>query len=301
MAVLRPTPENVCAVVVTYHPDADFVHRIALLAPQVQRIVVVDNGSTPPAIAMLNHSAAMFGVHLILNAENLGIATALNQGVEWGANQGFAWVVTLDQDSVVDADMVTGLQEIYDQMDRKKDIAVIAPNFRSLFGKYWKRLASSEDKWIEREAVITSGSLLSVSAYRAAGKFRDDFFIDMVDTEYCLRLRSKGYRIFITTKPLMTHAIGAQTRHNILWGGVNATNHSALRRYYIARNRLVLARMYLRREPRAVWGELKNMMIESIVIILCESEKKSKLTAIATGVWDAMRGRMGKKNNVFGG
>src|ERR1700733_12732251 len=37
---------DVCAIVVTYHPDAALAVRLGRIAPQVGAIVMVDNGST---------------------------------------------------------------------------------------------------------------------------------------------------------------------------------------------------------------------------------------------------------------
>ena len=71
---------DVCAVVVTYHPDPGFPDRLDRVRPQVGRVVVVDNGSSPPAREMLRNAAGP-DVELILNDANLGVATALNQGV----------------------------------------------------------------------------------------------------------------------------------------------------------------------------------------------------------------------------
>jgi rhamnosyltransferase len=295
---LRPARENICAVVVTYHPDAGIRMRIRTLASQVRRIVIVDNGSKQASLDILRGIVEETNAQLISNQENLGIATALNQGAEWALDQGYAWLLTLDQDSVVDHDLVMGLLDVHEQLDDHSGVGMIAPNFRSDYGERWKELASRPHAWIPRHTVITSGSLLSLYAFSVAGRFRDDFFIDMVDTEYCLRLRERGYKIYMTTRPLMTHAIGNQTLHKLLWANVIATNHSALRRYYIARNRLVLASNYKMREPRAVWREFKNMILDSVTIALFEKGKKAKLCAIFTGLRDGIIGRMGKKADL---
>lgn len=300
MSRMHPEPENICALVIAYHPDAGLPDRIRLATSQVSRVIVVDNGSPRDAVHMLQHVAAEFQIHFILNPDNRGVATALNQGIEWALAQGYAWVLALDQDTVVDQDMVHGLLEVYDQLAEKSDIGIIAPNYRGQHAKSWKKLASEKSIWVERRDVITSGSLISMQAFCETGKFRDDFFIDLVDTEYCLRLRSHGYAIYMATRPLMTHAVGAQTRHRMIRGGVIASNHSALRRYYIARNRLVLAGIYLWREPKVVLRECMNMLIELGVIVLYESNKKDKLHAIFIGFLDAVSGRMGKQTRRSG-
>jgi rhamnosyltransferase len=299
-AVSRPAMENICAVVVTYNPDLGLMERMARIVSQVKCVVVIDNGSNLECTNMLRRIAETLPVDLISNQDNLGIATALNQGAEYAIGKGYAWLLTLDQDSILELDMLSGLQHVYDQLDRKDTIGIIAANFSSKYGKRWKALASSGRDWIATQTVITSGSLLSLSVFRSAGRFRDDFFIDQVDREYSLRLLSMGYKLYMTTRPLMHHAIGMQTCHDFLGIQVIAFNHSVIRRYYIARNRLALARIYLWRYPGVAWSDLRNMMIETIVILLYESNKKKKLLAIGMGLLDGLQGKMGKKNNLPG-
>src|SRR4030095_5315976 len=71
---------------------------------------------------------------------------------------------------------------------------------------------------IERRTVITSGTLLSLNAYDAIGRFRDDFFIDGIDHEYCLRARAKRYRILLMLAPLLVHSIGERKLVRVLPG-----------------------------------------------------------------------------------
>src|SRR6202044_2225279 len=98
--------------------------------------------------------------------------------------------------------------------------------------------------WEEVKSVITSGSLIPLAVHAAVGAFRDEFFIDYVDSEYCFRARAQGYRVIRTTQPLMSHTIGAPTRHSLLGLSKWTTNHSPDRRYYIARNDTVMLREY---------------------------------------------------------
>ena len=60
----------------------------------------------------------------------------------------------------------------------------------------------------ERKTVITSGCLVDAAFAREIGGFRDDFFIDQVDHEFCLRTRANGRRVAISAKPVMQHSVG---------------------------------------------------------------------------------------------
>jgi rhamnosyltransferase len=153
------------------------------------------------------------------------------------------------------------------------------------------------DAWEEVEAVITSGSLIPLETYAAIGVFREEFFIDYVDIEYCCRARTKGYRVIRTRKPIMSHAIGSIPRHSVLWMRKWTYNHSADRRYYIARNDTVMLREY----GNYVFGlwALKSFGRSVRLckrIALYEQMKTSKIIAVAQGWWDGIRGRMGPRS-----
>ncbi len=48
---------SVCAVIVTYHPNAGMLENMAKVLTQVQDLVVVDNGSTAEELAPLREAS----------------------------------------------------------------------------------------------------------------------------------------------------------------------------------------------------------------------------------------------------
>src|SRR5437762_5458329 len=185
---LCPTRENVCAVVVTYFPEGDLLSRLQRLRPQVAQVVVVDNGTTGEAANSLQAAESELRITLIRNGCNLGIATALNQGAQWAAEQGYQWILTLDQDTESDPTMVESLTSVYRSCEFAEKVAVVGPNFRQAFNNkpFYEFAEVGERSYRELKTVITSGSLTSLRAFQVIGGFREDFFIDCVDLEYCL-------------------------------------------------------------------------------------------------------------------
>ncbi len=294
----RPHKEGICAVIVTYHPDAGFYERAALIASQVGSVVVVDNHSTSSAVSMLgNLQVSQQNVHLVLNEENLGVATALNQGVHLAREQGYGWVLLFDQDTVPESFMVNTLVSVYDSFDQKDKLAIIGSNYRDANTRraVFESGADEACLWAERKTVITSGSLLSLAAFEAIGPFRDEFFIDCVDIDYCLRARSKGFKIILTCRPIIGHALGAATMHRLPWKESGTSNHSPVRRYYLARNYTVLAREYLLKEPRWVFATSYLLIKSCALILLFESDKVLKLRYWLLGVWHGLTGKSGKR------
>lgn len=137
-----------------------------------------------------------------MNNSNLGIATALNQGVNAALEMGYTWALLFDQDSEPNDGIIDILSSCYCSFTDKDDLALIGSNYIAIDKP--KRLViprnEMEDSciWTEVQNVITSGTLLRLDIHRLIGKFRDEFFIDNVDIEYCLRVRKKGFRVILT-------------------------------------------------------------------------------------------------------
>ena len=289
----------VCAVVVTYHPDPGFPARLSRIAAQASATIIVDNGSSDAELQVLRTAAAATGTPIVLlaNGENLGVARALNLGIGRALGDGYAWALLMDQDTVADPDMVQGLLAAGDSCRDTARIAIVGSRFRDTEG-HPNRIARLEAKgelWEEVESVITSGSLLSLQAYTAVGPFRDEFFIDHVDTEFCFRARAKGYRVLQTLRPLMSHTVGSPTRHKLLWSTKWTTNHSPDRRYYSARNNTVLLREFGTSGSPWQWKSFMRSIRQMKRIALYEDDKVRKILAVGQGWWDGVRGTMGPR------
>ena len=291
--------KDVCAILVTYHPDTEFRTRLSSISRQVGAIVIVDNGSADTELIMLREIAANPAVALALNFENLGLARGLNIGIQRAATLGFPWVLLIDQDSHVDSDMVNTLFAIHGSFPERESLAIIGSNFRDIHRGLpgSDKCASFGEQWEEVDWVITSGSLLPLAAYWDIGPFREDFFIDYVDTEYCMRARAKGYHVLKARRPLISHSIGTPTQHNFLWMKKWTTNHSADRRYYIARNNTVMLHEF--GNYILGWWALKGFFScfkHCRRIAMYEQSKVSKIVAVFLGWWDGVHGRLGPRS-----
>lgn len=292
---------DVCGIVVTYHPDADFPVRLSSVSTQVGALIIVDNGSTEPEVRVLREIAARSGISLMLKSENLGIAHALNVGIRQAATLGYRQVLLLDQDSRVHEDMLDALLIVQESHPEKERLAVIGSGYRdpTRGPAEPNSHSASGNRWEEVEWVINSGSLLSLAAYSVIGPFREEFFIDCVDLEYCIRARASGYRVINTRQSLMLHVVGAPTQHKLLWMKKWTTNHSADRRYYRARNDTVVLREY----GNYKWGSwtIKSFFrsLRTVKrIVLYERAKGDKIIAVIHGWWDGVHGNMGPRRKL---
>lgn len=284
---------QVCAVVVTYNPNVELLNNIAAIRPQVGRFVIVDNGSKPEGLDLVETSRSRFACEAILNGSNLGIAQALNLGIAYAESQECKQVVFFDQDSMVgDAGYIACMLEAYGQASQSKRVAVVAPRYVDRLSSAAMPSVRGRDGYLI--AAMTSGMLVPIEIFKAVGLHDERLYMDYVDIEFCLRCRKAGYGIIEATGAILHHSLGKLTEHT-LWGKTFVTtNHDARRRYYITRNRLLTMRRYWR-DWQWCKRDTKAFCEELFKIVMLEGSKYEKLINVMLGVADALIGRTGKK------
>ena len=283
----------VCAVTVTRHPDPLWPDRFAAQAAEAAATVIVDNGSSDAEAGMIASAADRCGARLIRNDRNRGLAAALNQAAEWAFGEGYRWLLLFDQDTEVVPGAGAELLRIHQLAAARRATAVVGTNFfdEARQAPRFPSLAAGEREWAPARTVIASGSLIERESYRTIGPFREEFFVDSVDHDYCLRARAKGFQVVLATRPLIRHRLGATSAHRVLGMRIATSNHSAARRHDMSRNRLVLAREYVFTEPRWVAASLFALAAETAVLLALEADGGRKAKAVVSGAWHGLRGR----------
>lgn len=293
---LQIDARRVCAIFITYNPAPQLIDNIVALAPQVGEIVIVDNASGPEGLQVVVEAAKRERVSLIRNADNLGIAAALNIGVRFALDRGYPWVATFDQDSTAPEGFIAALLAAWNACPFRSAVALVSPRYQDrhtgMIGSYVA--GGSDGVFEEVVTTMTSGNLVRSEAFAVAGLFEEAFFMDCVDHEFCLRLRSKGYRLIEAKAAILVHSLGRMTVHTFAGRRFKVFNHTPLRRYYNARNRILLYLRYGHTFAGWLRRDLFNFCREIAGIIFFEQNAGAKLYAIARGVAHGLLGRKGK-------
>ena len=289
--------QQIHAVVVTYFPDDAVVANLRALQPQVDRLVIVDNTGPHGSRSRLDAFRGVRDLTVILNDENRGLAAALNQGLAVALDEGADWIATFDQDSRAPdgycRDLLAGLAAC----PEPTRIGMLAPIYQDhgLGFRYSPAVSLEGDarRVAPVTVAITSGNLLRADAVRAVGGFRDDFIIDCVDFEYCLRLRRGGWMIYEIRDVVLDHAQGNYTKRMLLGRSLSVNDYPPLRRYYQTRNRWVTYRLHWSVAPKWILRDAWIYAKEMVKLALFSRDRRAKLAAVATGAWHGLTGRLG--------
>lgn len=280
---------RIAGLVVLYNPDPRVLQNIHTYLHQVEVLFAVDNSEVvnPAVVEHLKHSEKIIYIPL---GENLGIAKALNVGAEKALQLGYDFLLTVDQDSRAEADMVDKMLRCLEDRDIS-NIGILTP-FHCI--EAFPSPPPSGLKYKEELTTITSGNLLSLKAFREVGPFLEELFIDYVDFEYCLRLNFKGFKIMTVYDAWLHHKWGNAHIEKFLFKRYKLSNHSYIRRYYITRNRFYVSRMYKNSFPKFYRSHRKLVRPELFQILLLEEDRFRKLKMFLKGYWDYKKGKLGK-------
>jgi len=270
---------KIAGIVVLYNSDENVIDNIKSYLDNIEVLYVVDN-STEKKVGIINTIKSLNKTVYIDNNGNKGVANALNVGASLASRAGYEWILTMDQDSRFIS--AGGIERMSRAASIYSKIAIISPLHTS-------KVANSLDDRSEFSIVsttLTSGNLLNLKAFQEIGGFRDDYFIDYVDHEFCLRARLFGFIIVRCNSVILEHNLGDIKKHRL----GSTTNHSPIRRYYITRNRLYTMYLYRHFDPSFFWGEMFAIFAETIKIILYEGQKFEKLLMIYRGYRDFKKG-----------
>lgn len=273
---------KIAAGIVLYSPDIDRLKKnLEAIVPQVEKVFLVDNHSDN--IKEVKKMLEQFPVcKLIKNEKNAGIATALNQLMSEAQNQGYAWLLTLDDDSVCEKDMVGKLTAYKD----KPYAGIVCP--RATDDKMSALVKSGNPQVTEVDSCITAGSLTNIEAWNAIGNFDDKMFIDFVDVEYCTRLREHGYRIYQVNSALIHQQYGnISGEFSILGRTFYLFNYSPVRVYYSVRNQIY----YMKKHKSFLnMGQQRLFLIGYIgKRIVFEKNRVASFKAVIRGIKDGIR------------
>lgn len=277
----------ICAGIVTYNPDISlFKECLGRVAAQVDKVYIADNGSGN--VSDVIRCAGEVGCchnDIICNEDNLGIARALNQVCEAAYNDGYQWILTMDQDSVCDYEMVAGMIPYADQ----DNIGILAPEveFRTD-----KELIASTKKFDTAtqniRACITSGSLMNLKAWKQIGGFDEWLFIDHVDNEICTHLIKEGYSVVRVRGAKLYQRAGEMKYKKLLSGKkILLPYYSKFRNYYICRNSVFYIRKY--KKEINVRHESCVLIYSQLVKLLFERKRWDTLTSTVKGIVDGFR------------
>ena len=290
------------AVVVTHFPVHErLVHAVRCLRNQVDAVVLVDNTDVPARA--VDGSALDPTITILHQGHNHGIGQAQNRGIAQARALGASHVLLMDQDSLPSPGMAQTL--LHALRDAGPNVAAVGPVCRDVKTGQPLPLIQRRGWCIRRLApevlrepadvdyLPASGTLMPLTALDRIGPLREDYFIDRIDVEWCLRARRLGWRILVTPDAELQHDLGQRSVRFL--GRTLYIGHD-FRAYYHLRNSVAMA---LRAPIGWPWrlDQLLKMPLYLLLYITCAEGGALRMARLLLrALRDGVMGHMGKLN-----
>ena len=228
--------------------------------------------------------------------KNLGQAKALNIGFEEALSMNINLLLTLDQDSKL-IEKSTNLIKIINLYSHKY-INPACFSFKSITNPMKKE----KSKIISPKLCLTSitaGSIYLTSAWSKLKGFKNELFIEGIDTEFSIRAKKNKFNFYKFSHPIIIHDAGIPIKKNFLFFDLVIRKHSDIRIYLQYRNNLPIFIKNLPIFPLWSSKSLFNLLIKKSFLIMVSTRNSLKTFLwISKGIYHGLIETLNKKSNL---
>lgn len=242
---------KVCIILVNYNGYEDTVDCVKSIVDckyDNYKIVIVDNGSKDTS-QLKNDTFLNEHADIIYSKINTGFSEGNNIGMKEAQKYNPEYILLLNNDTVVKQDF---LNKMVNVAEANESIGIVTSvinyyydkemtwynvgNYNKLIG-YTSMLGNVDNKFKEKylEVSFSTGCLMLIrnEIFQKYGGLSNEYFLYSEDTDFCLKVMDKGYKIVSVPEVLIYHKVNGSTGTG-----------SDLQQYYLTRNYLIVAKKY---------------------------------------------------------
>lgn len=281
-----------CSIIVLYNPNSEEISNfLNQLIKTKYHLFIIDNSEKklPQELDIfINESCVTY----ICFKENKGLAFAQNRGLKEAISRKFYSITLFDQDSFISSKNYKKLVRDF----RLSKFDIMSPLIQSKKDEFkveeslkinrigWPvPISIDESKYLHpADIVIASGLTCSLKIFEEVGFFKNEYFIDYLDIEWCLRARNKEKKIVVNSSVILFHTIGI---HQENYWVFKPQAHQPERTFYQFRNNLALFREEYIPKLYCFHELLSNLLSLSLKILLKRQNRRKHLLYF----WNAIK------------
>ena len=300
---------SIHTIVVTFNRKillAACLKKLLAQSADFEYLIVVNNASTDGTedyireVGLLDHKKIIW-----LNLrENIGGAGGFSAGMQYAFEHGADYVWMMDDDAMPHP---TALAELIKHTTPQHIYASLAVQDQQIS---WEMTVKKESHWIathnptditeniEVRSLPFLGFMIHRQLVEKIGLPDTSFFIAADDTEYCLRAKQAGYKLYLVGKSLIEHPKAQYQQYQILNKKINYVSLLPWKRYYDTRNRIFIAKQYF--GFRLFSQTLPSLLFRLLISLVVEKNRYQQFKAYFWGMYDGFLSNGGKKHEQRG-
>lgn len=241
-------------------------------------MLIYDNSKDDHSV-LVNNVLKDRNYEYFYNGCNDGISKSFNYIFSVAKDIKIDYVLLLDQDSVIESGQINNIKAT---INKNK-------SFNYCLNVCFNKISKTNPDTVL--FAITSGMIVNTKFYLSNGGYDEKLFIDGVDHDYCIRLLKLGEPIYLIKDAHLKQRLGSGEKNFL-----GVYEHSAMRNYYIFRNRLYLINKHrdyytLDKKIRFFYLSIAKQVLS---IIISEKYKFEKLKYLVIAFRDYKNEKFGK-------
>ena len=243
-------------------------------------------------------------IELLSLSVNLGGAGGFSLGMQYAFDNGADYVWMMDDDA---EPHLTAFENLFKHATPQHIYSSLAIQDKQTS---WEVTVKQGDNWFsthkpteisEKMEVFSLpflGFLVHRNIFKKIGLPDKDFFIAADDTEYCLRAKQSGIKLYLLGQSLIEHPKAHYLEYKILGKKINYVSLPAWKRYYDTRNRIFIAKKYF--GYKLYSQTLPSILFRLFISLVTESKKFQQLKAYFWGLYDGLFSKDGNRHEQRG-
>ncbi|BDQ04195.1 glycosyltransferase family 2 protein [Ignavibacterium sp.] len=264
------------------------------------KITIVDNNSNEFNKTKLKELQENYkDITLIFNESNLGFSGGNNIGIQQALREGADYILLLNNDTIVEPSSFSKLISVFEH-DINAGIASPKINYYDFPDLVWSaggkiskirgsgfaigNIKSDSIKEEIKEVSFVSGCcmLIKKDLFNKVGLLDEDFFLYLEDTDFCVRVKEAGFKIYVANNSVIYHKVSKST----------FKLEKPISLYYTTRNRLLLVNKHFKHYlPLTFTYIIVTMLIKSLYWIFIG--KSNNVKAVFYAIIDFLQDKKG--------
>lgn len=299
---------NIIALIVTFNRKNLLLECLQALSSQTRqpsKILIIDNASTDETIKELKNNGWLESdnIQLIQLKENTGGAGGFSSGMKCAFDGGADYVWMMDDDAMPHP---TALEELMKYATPQHIYASLAIQDQQTS---WEMTVKQGGGWLsthnpndilekmEVRSLPFLGFLIHQKLVEKIGLPDKSFFIAADDTEYCLRVKQVGSKLYLAGKSWIEHPKAHSQEYKVLGKKINYVSLPPWKRYYDTRNRIFIGKKHF--GFKLYSQTLPSLLFRLLISMMNEKNKSQQLKAYCFGLYDGLTGKGGKRHEYW--
>ncbi len=246
--LLQVRKVRIGALVILYEPDEYVLNNIISYIDSVDCLYIWDN-SLENNINLISGFLGSKKIKYYSEGINRGLGYPINRIADLMSVDGLEWMITFDQDSQADFEMIDTMRQYVESDIYSYDVDMVVPIVLEPTGmseNFIKHLPYCT--YVNK--AVQSGAMHNVKAINRI-KYNEDYFIDNVDFNFCVRLRNTGKKIIRLNRAKLHHQVGLNKIMMRESDGFRfyVNKYNSCRYYYQYRNMLYDRQYFMKIDP----------------------------------------------------